>query len=1104
MTEPDDPEDPVTIEPRAGAPDASVRPSAADDEFIVSDELLVAVENDDPDLAAEIQADQDELVRTPFEALLVIEGGPGTGKTMTGLQRVSWLIDEVGLDSGKVLVAGPSAAFARYTRDVLDAWGHEGVEHRAVDELMPAVPAGRDEAPYATRLKGEARMARLLSRALEVRKSGLPGGLPSEISVRGRAVRIDPVMLRTMIATAQASEATLGDRRRILRAVLAAASEDPRLVLEAADKLADLLWPSFEPPNFLRDLYASPEWLTAAAGDEFTEREVSALHRLPPEDLADEVWSDADLPLLDEAEHLLNGGPPAYAHVVVFQCQDLSPMQARVVARRSANGSMTVVGDMAQSTGLWARDDWHDLLAQMPSLMPHVHRELRYGYRVPQQIFDLAAELLPTAAPSVQAPTTVRFGPADPAIVAVEPADRAGAVVAAAMDHVGAARTVGIICSPRCQDEIIEWLEDEDLPWRPPSGESSGPGIVLLTPHQAKGLEFEAAIVVEPGFIVDEDPRGHRLLYMALTRATGYMHLIGAAEDLPADFVTPLSVEPVSAPGVEPVSAHAVAPVSGPVAAPVSSAAAAPVSAPAAAPVSVPAAAPVSAPAAAPVSAPAAAPVSAPAAAPVSAPAAAPVSAPAAAPVSAPAAAPVSAPAAAPVSAPAAAPVSAPAAAPVSAGAAAPVSAAPVVPDSEAPVAPVSAPEDAPVSAPPPSEIIPASAPPGAREVAPAAAPTAFPLPEAFVASTDIAQPSAPATAPVSTPAPTPDQAPDAPIVYAAPDSGGPMVDSEARTAPAWAAPTSVMPIVRRSRPDSSLPAPTKPTLDGFIGADGSSLPPGALKADLSTRAFAADPSAAEAFAADPSAAEAFGADLSATSARTPDPSTASARTADQLVAGARTVDSSVSHILAEDSAASNAPAEDQPATPAGRPGPGAPSVDGVAAEPQAADARDGAVLAAVRDMDVVEPAPAAAEPPAPAAAAELTQAVAMVPAPAPAAKLPEPSAVQPTAATAIELAPAAAAGDSAATLAGDSAAAPAGDSAAALAGELASAIAAEPTPAVAEPEPEPEIPLDPATREAINLVAHTVAETLLANLTPELWPIALERVIELITPDSN
>jgi DNA helicase IV len=301
--------------------------------------------------------------------------------------------------------------------------------------------------------------------------------------------------------------------------------------------LADRLWPEFGPADFLRDLFGSRERLRAAGGGEFTEREISALHRLPPPSPADEVWSDADLPLLDEVDHLLNGPPRTYGHVVVDEAQDLSPMQARAVSRRSANGSMTIVGDMAQSTGPWARDDWYDLLAHLPSAMPHIHRELRFGYRVPRQIFELAAELLPSAAPSVQAPTTVRDGPAEPAIVGVDAADRAAVVVKVAMEHVAAGRSVAIVCSPRCRDEISAGLDAEDSP----------PGVTLLSPYEAKGLEFDAAIVVEPGFIVDDDPRGHRLLYIALTRATGWLHLIGAAEDLPADF----GDQPTSAPALE-------------------------------------------------------------------------------------------------------------------------------------------------------------------------------------------------------------------------------------------------------------------------------------------------------------------------------------------------------------------------------------------------------------------------------------------------------------------------------------------------------------------------------------------------------------------------
>jgi DNA helicase IV len=527
-----------------------------------ADALLAALARDSdaagPDIVAKIRADQDELIRTPPESLLIIEGGPGTGKTMTALHRVAWLLTQASAaeTSPDVLVVGPSAAFARYSRSVLSALGHDGVEHQALTALLPDVPTGRDESLYVTRLKGEARMAGLLARAVENRKSRLPTDLPAAITVDGEDVPVDPVRLTQVLTTARASEAPDGDRRMILRAVLVSGSQDPRRALAAADELARLLWPPFEPARFLRELFASREALAEAGGGEFTDREIAALHRGP----ADDGWSDADLPLLDEAGHLADERPGAYTHVVVDEAQDLSPMQVRAVARRSANGSMTLVGDMAQSTGPWARDDWHDVLAQIPDGPPRVHRELRFGYRVPRQIFDLAGELLPTAAPSVQAPTTVRDGPAEPVIVAVDPGERARVVVAAAADHAADGGSVAILCPEPCRAEIEARLLSEDVPWRPAAASGAGTGITLLTPHEAKGLEFDVAVVVEPGFIVDDDPRGHRLLYIALTRATSHLYLVGAPEDLPVDFsgepeAQQAAAPPPVGPAPEPVAA---------------------------------------------------------------------------------------------------------------------------------------------------------------------------------------------------------------------------------------------------------------------------------------------------------------------------------------------------------------------------------------------------------------------------------------------------------------------------------------------------------------------------------------------------------------------
>ena len=535
---------------RLGEPDDPVAPDGRTAAGPPADALLAELARGGeagPDFVATILAEQDELIRTPPECLLVIQGGPGTGKTTTALRRVAALLTDpdLGFAPADVLVLGPSRAFAVRSRAVLDGWGHHGVEHRCAAGLLPAVRGGRPEAPYVTRLKGEARMAGLLGRALADRPPALTGDLPASIMVGGRDVVLDQVALRRVITTARASEAGPGDRRRILRAVLAAASTDPRRVLEAADLLAERLWPEFDARAFLAGLFASRERLTEAAGGEFTDREIAALYRPAADDPAGETFSDADLALLDEAGHLAGEQPVRFRHVVLDEAQDLSPMQLRAVSRRSATGSLTVVGDMAQSTGPWARDDWHDVLAHLPAELPHVHRELRFGYRVPRQIFELAAELLPTAAPSVQPPTTVREGPADPVLTPVEAAERAAVAVGAAAAHAAEGRSVAIVCPARCRDQIEALLTAGDVPWRTAAGERDSPAVTVLGPHEAKGLEFDAAIVVEPGFIVDDDPRGHRLLYIALTRATGHLHLVGAPEDLPVEYAAdPPAEEP--------------------------------------------------------------------------------------------------------------------------------------------------------------------------------------------------------------------------------------------------------------------------------------------------------------------------------------------------------------------------------------------------------------------------------------------------------------------------------------------------------------------------------------------------------------------------------
>ena len=471
------------------------------------------------DIVATIQAAQYELIRAPMERVLVIEGGPGTGKTAVALHRVSWLLfhHRDTLAGADVLVVGPHPTFIRYIGNVLPGLGDTDVEMRDCAALAPEVTRGRVEPVEVSRLKGEDRMAGLLA--------------------DGRFVTVPGAEVAQALTDARAADLPYAGRRQLFRDRLGQLFADRaggRPVPPAAlTNLVERLWPQQSAAAFLRDLFGSRRRLAAAAGADFTTAEVTGLQRRGADRVSEEVWSLADLPLLDELEHLINGTSRRYAHVVVDEAQDLSPMQLRSVARRCPTGSVTLVGDLAQSTGPWARDTWDEVTGHLPSRYPTTIAPLRYGYRVPRQVYALAAELLPVAAPTVTPPEVVRDGPAAPGIHRVGFAARATQVAALATGYAADGQFVGIVCPVRCRRETEAALAAAGAQWSSAERGELGASINLVSPREAKGLEFDAVIVVEPEQIVADDERGHRMLYVALTRTTRYLDIVCVGEPVP-------------------------------------------------------------------------------------------------------------------------------------------------------------------------------------------------------------------------------------------------------------------------------------------------------------------------------------------------------------------------------------------------------------------------------------------------------------------------------------------------------------------------------------------------------------------------------------------
>ena len=465
------------------------------------------------DIVATIQSDQYSLITREPEGLFVIQGGPGTGKTAVGLHRASWLLYTYRreLERSGVLVVGPNPIFMDYISHVLPMLGEQRVEQRAIDDLAGTATAVRLDRPEIARRKGDAAMADLLARAVRTLPS--PPQELAGIRVDSAFLYLEPADIAELIAEAQDSSGSHLEGRGRFRMLVAR-----RLYEQYGRKLEDLAFRSFE------ELEGALRTFLAKLVD-------NAWPRVKPEQLLRRVlaaerlggrgWSDADVPLLDEARALLEGPPEPHGHVIVDEAQDLTPMQLRMLARRTT-GAMTVLGDIAQAAGPIQYHRWEDLLPYLADGRDSEVAELRLAYRVPRQVMELALPLLPLIAPDVAAPIAYRDGDEPPRFVEVAPDDLVRASVREAAAEAAREGRAALIAPARL------------LPDLPQAGESAFEELAVpfqtLTPRAAKGLEFDRVVLVEPEAIVSEGERieGLRALYVALTRATKTLVVVHA------------------------------------------------------------------------------------------------------------------------------------------------------------------------------------------------------------------------------------------------------------------------------------------------------------------------------------------------------------------------------------------------------------------------------------------------------------------------------------------------------------------------------------------------------------------------------------------------
>ncbi|QSB13337.1 AAA family ATPase [Natronosporangium hydrolyticum] len=517
------------------------------------------------DIVATIQREQDAAIRSPASGVTLVEGGPGTGKTAVALHRAAYLLyrDRSRFAGGGILVVGPSPVFIGYIATVLPSLGEHSATLKSLGDLVPGVSAGRlDPAPVAT-VKGSLRMLTVLRRAAREQLPDAPTEL--RLTWRGRLLRVDAAMLERIRRRALPRGRRRNEvRRAAFDGVFDALWQDlldqqpapdrprPEFEEELSDRsdFRDFLrawWPLLRPAQVLGSL-ADRRRLARLGSGVLSSAEVTALAESFGE-LAERGPTVADVALLDELDQLL-GQPPRpkrrrrdpyqvapgvsevttyadrraaartaererpadyrdYAHVVVDEAQDVSPMQWRMLGRRGRSASWTVVGDPAQTA--WNGDEAELARARDGALRGRRDEHtLTTNYRNSKEIFELAAGVIRTVAPTAPLPTPVRSTGVPPEELLTSPASL-DATIATAVDALleQVEGTVGVITPLGSRERVADGLAE-----RP----ASDGRVQVVTSLEAKGMEYDAVVLVEPHTISAQS--GVRTLYVALSRAT--------------------------------------------------------------------------------------------------------------------------------------------------------------------------------------------------------------------------------------------------------------------------------------------------------------------------------------------------------------------------------------------------------------------------------------------------------------------------------------------------------------------------------------------------------------------------------------------------------
>ncbi|MFF7795063.1 UvrD-helicase domain-containing protein [Streptomyces sp. NPDC007991] len=531
------------------------------------------------DIVASIQAEQDLVIRAPAASVTYVEGGPGTGKTAVALHRAAYLLyQDRRRYAGGILIVSPTPLLVAYTEGVLPSLGEEGqVAIRAIGSLVDGAEATLYDSPSVARAKGSSRMLKVLRKA--ARGALELNDAPTRLRVVafGRRLELEAEQLADIRRAALGGTAPVNLLRPRARKLLldalweqsgaAGRHTDPELAAELRSSFdeditsedafiafLDAWWPELTPAAVLAAM-ADERRLGRWARRILNPGEIRKVAR----SLRRDGYSVHDIAMLDELQAVL--GSPArprrkreldpldqltgleelmpvreesqreraerlaqerteYAHVIVDEAQDLTPMQWRMVGRRGRHATWTVVGDPAQSS--WSDpDEAAEARDEALGTRPRRRFELTVNYRNPAEIAELASKVLALAMPGSLSPKAVRSTGVEPRFTVVGDtlAETVRAEAARLLERVDG--TVGVVVAMQRREEARRWLA------------GLGDRVVALGSLEAKGLEYDATVVVSPAEIADESPAGLRVLYVALTRATQQLTVVSADRDEP-------------------------------------------------------------------------------------------------------------------------------------------------------------------------------------------------------------------------------------------------------------------------------------------------------------------------------------------------------------------------------------------------------------------------------------------------------------------------------------------------------------------------------------------------------------------------------------------